>query len=81
MTDVQTHTDTHANAERPAGASKRNDQASQGERRSFRADDGRGEPGMRTLVVLGRKPTAKRGLSVQAGNAVDIGDVTVETPP
>jgi len=47
MTDVQTHTDTHANAERPAGASKRNDQASQGERRSFRADDGRGEPGMR----------------------------------
>lgn len=40
-----------------------------------------GPPGMRTLVALGRKPTAKRGISVQANNTVDIGDVTVEKPP
>lgn len=40
-----------------------------------------GPPGIRTLVSLGRKPTAKRGLSVQANTTVDIGDLTVEDPP
>jgi RNA polymerase sigma-70 factor (ECF subfamily) len=37
-----------------------------------------GPPGMRTLVILGRTPTPKRGISVAAGNTVDVGDVTVD---
>ena len=37
-----------------------------------------GAAGMRTLVVLGRPPTAKRGVSVAGGNTLDVGDVTVE---
>jgi hypothetical protein len=37
-----------------------------------------GPPGVRTLVILGRAPTAKRGVSVAAGNTVDVGDVTVD---
>lgn len=40
-----------------------------------------GPPGMRTLVALGRRSTAKRGISVQANKTIDIGDVTVEDPP
>ena len=40
-----------------------------------------GPPGTRTLVILGRKPTAKRGLSVAAGNTIDVGDVTVDEQP
>jgi hypothetical protein len=30
------------------------------------------------LWSLGRKPTAKRGVSVAAGNPIDVGDVTVD---
>lgn len=40
-----------------------------------------GPPGTRTLVILGRKPTAKRGISVTPGNTIDVGDVTVDEPP
>ena len=36
-----------------------------------------GPPGARTLVILGRPPTAKRGLSVAAGKTLDVGDVTL----
>ena len=46
------------------------------------APDGRfqvqGPPGTRTLVVLGRKPTAKRGIAVTSDKTLDVGDVTVE---
>ena len=31
-----------------------------------------GPPGVRTLVILGRTPTPKRGISVTAGNTVDV---------
>jgi hypothetical protein len=37
-----------------------------------------GAPGTRTLAVLCNTPTAKRGLSVVAGNTLDVGDVTVD---
>lgn len=37
-----------------------------------------GPPGTRTLVILGRKPTVKRGVSVAAGNTIDVGDVTFD---
>jgi len=37
-----------------------------------------GPPGMRTLVVLGRKFTAKRGVSVAAGGTMDVGDVMID---
>ena len=37
-----------------------------------------GQPGMRTLVILGRRPTVKRGVSLDAGKTVDVGDVTVD---
>jgi len=37
-----------------------------------------GQPGTRTLVVLGHRPTVKRGISVVAGNRVNVGDVTVD---
>lgn len=37
-----------------------------------------GAPGIRTLVVLGRKVTAKRGVSVVAGSPVDVGDVVID---
>jgi hypothetical protein len=37
-----------------------------------------GAPGMRTLAVLGNTTTTKRGLSITAGKAIDVGDVTVE---
>lgn len=37
-----------------------------------------GPPGTRTLAILCRKPTARRGLSVVAGNTIDVGDVTVD---
>jgi hypothetical protein len=40
-----------------------------------------GPPGTRTLIVLGRTPTAKRGLAVAADTTVDVGDVTVDEPP
>lgn len=40
-----------------------------------------GPPGARTLVILGRKPTAKRGLSVAAGGTLDVGDVIVDEQP
>jgi hypothetical protein len=40
-----------------------------------------GPPGMRTLAILGNMPTAKRGLSVTAGRAIDVGDVTVDDQP
>ena len=40
-----------------------------------------GPPGTRTLVLLGHTPTAKRGVSVAAGNTVDVGDVTLDDPP
>lgn len=40
MTDMQAHTETNATADRPAGASRRNDQAAEGERRSFREGGG-----------------------------------------
>jgi hypothetical protein len=29
----------------------------------------------------GSKPTAKRGVSVAAGNTIDVGDVTVDEQP
>lgn len=38
-----------------------------------------GQPGTRTLVVLGSAPTAKRGLAVTAGKTLDLGDLVV--PP
>ena len=37
-----------------------------------------GAPGTRTLVILGNTPTAKRGISITAGNTIDVGDVTVD---
>ncbi len=37
-----------------------------------------GPPGTRTLAILGNTPTAKRGISVAAGNTIDVGDVTVD---
>src|SRR4029079_14635896 len=40
-----------------------------------------GPPGTRTLLVLSREPTVKRGVSVAAGNTIDVGDVTVDDPP
>jgi RNA polymerase sigma-70 factor (ECF subfamily) len=40
-----------------------------------------GPPGTRTLVILGRKPTAKRGVSVAAGGTLDVGDVIVDEQP
>ncbi|MEJ7599911.1 MAG: carboxypeptidase-like regulatory domain-containing protein [Kofleriaceae bacterium] len=40
-----------------------------------------GPPGTRTLAILGNTTTAKRGLSVTAGNSIDVGDVTVEPQP
>ncbi len=40
-----------------------------------------GPPGTRTLVILGRKLTAKRGLAVAADNTVDVGDVIVDEQP
>ena len=40
-----------------------------------------GPPGTRTLAILGNMPTAKRGLSVTAGRAIDVGDVTVDDQP
>ena len=36
-----------------------------------------GPPGMRTLVILGRPITAKRGVSVTSGETVELGDVTI----
>src|SRR5256885_1600236 len=42
MTDVHAHTETNANTERQAGgAAKRNDQAADAERRSFREEGGK----------------------------------------
>ncbi len=38
-------------------------------------------PGTRTLVVLGRPFTVKRGVSVAAGNTIEVGDVTVAEQP
>jgi len=40
-----------------------------------------GPAGMTTLVILGRAPTAKRGVPVAAGNSIDVGDVTVVEQP
>jgi hypothetical protein len=40
-----------------------------------------GPPGVWTLVILGRAPTAKRGVSLAAGTTVDVGDVKVEESP
>jgi hypothetical protein len=40
-----------------------------------------GQPGMRTLVILGRRPIAKRGISLEAGKTVDVGDVIVDEQP
>jgi hypothetical protein len=37
-----------------------------------------GPPGMRTLVIMGRKPTAKRGVSVASDRTIDVGDVTID---
>ncbi|NVB81559.1 MAG: carboxypeptidase regulatory-like domain-containing protein [Kofleriaceae bacterium] len=37
-----------------------------------------GPAGTRTLVILSRKPTAKRGISVASDNTLDIGDVMVD---
>jgi hypothetical protein len=37
-----------------------------------------GPPGTRTLIILAREPTAKRGVSVAAGNTIDVGDVTID---
>lgn len=37
-----------------------------------------GQAGTMTLVILGRKPTVKRGLSLEAGETIDLGDVTVD---
>lgn len=37
-----------------------------------------GQAGKRMLVILGRKPTVKRGLALDAGKTVDLGDVTVD---
>ena len=33
-----------------------------------------------TLVVLGRPPTLKTGLPLEAGKTIDVGDVTVNEP-
>lgn len=40
-----------------------------------------GPPGTRMLVILGREFTAKHGISVTAGNTIDIGDVIVAAQP
>ena len=37
-----------------------------------------GPPGTRTLLILSREPTVKRGVSVAAGNTIDVGDMTVD---
>ncbi len=39
-----------------------------------------GEAGKMMLVVLGRPPMLKHGLSLEAGKTIDIGDVTLEEP-
>ena len=40
-----------------------------------------GPPGMRTLVVLATPFVAKRGLSIEAGKNIDVGDLTVAPSP
>jgi RNA polymerase sigma-70 factor (ECF subfamily) len=37
-----------------------------------------GPPGTMTLVILGRRPTLKRGIPLAAGKTVDVGDITVD---
>jgi hypothetical protein len=39
-----------------------------------------GQAGKMTLVVLGRPPTLKTGLALEAGKTIDVGDVTVNEP-
>ena len=39
-----------------------------------------GKPGKMTLVVLGSPPTLKTGLPLEAGQTIDVGDVTVKEP-
>jgi hypothetical protein len=51
------------------------------EQRSGRTLSGPRAPGTRTLVILGRKPTAKPGLAVAEDNTVDVGDVIVDEQP
>ncbi|HEY4242579.1 MAG TPA: sigma-70 family RNA polymerase sigma factor [Kofleriaceae bacterium] len=35
-----------------------------------------GSPGVHTLVILGQKPTPKRGVTVTSGVSIDVGDLT-----
>jgi hypothetical protein len=37
-----------------------------------------GPPGKRTLVILGRPITAKRGVTVAGGTTIELGDVTID---
>jgi hypothetical protein len=38
------------------------------------------QAGKRMLVVLGHTPTTRRGLALEAGKAIDVGDVIVNEP-
>jgi hypothetical protein len=37
-----------------------------------------GEPGARALAILGHKPTLRRGLALEAGKTIDLGDITAD---